>query len=636
MTGAVNLTASDVGALPSSTAIPSKTSDLTNDSGYLTYPDTISNADQLLSTSDIENQVPYLLRQTPSGVGNRLSESIVGGTVAWNQLVQNGNFALGLSYWTSSGGNASISASDGELTVTVGGDWNNDARQSLSTVANHVYLGIMQAKSADIAGTVYLTQVGITNRVSFGTGTVGASYNTIAGVSKAIESAGLIRVTLGMVGTAYVGKSFTVKNVNLFDLTQMFGTSVADYIYSLEQSSTGAGVAYFRKLFPKDYYEYNAGELMSVEGLQSHDMVGFNQWDEEWELGAINSTTGQPYSSSTSIRCKNFIPVLPNTAYCYHNGSETNQAPWYYDAEKNFVKRSSSYVANGGVFTIPDNVHYMKFALPASYGTTYNHDICINISSDRNGEYEPYIKHSYPLDSSLTLRGIPKLSDGLYFDGDTYEADGTVTRKYGIRVFDGSETWAARGVQGSYFCQDKSFVALNAQTQTTNKNLISNTYPSETWGGSQSTDKVVSPYFYQGLHIHDTSFADVTALKEYLSQHPITVVYELATPTTESATPYADPQTVISGGSESYTVDSSADVILPVGHDSKYTKDLRGKLEGLPDSFATVATSGSYNDLTNKPTNATISSAGLMSATDKSRLDDLYADYSSALTALGV
>lgn len=33
---------------------------------------------------------------------------------------------------------------------------------------------------------------------------------------------------------------------------------------------------------------------------------------------------------------------------------------------------------------------------------------------------------------------------------------------------------------------------------------------------------------------------------------------------------------------------------------------------------------------------ATTSSAGLMSSTDKSRLDDLYADYSSALTALGV
>lgn len=34
--------------------------------------------------------------------------------------------------------------------------------------------------------------------------------------------------------------------------------------------------------------------------------------------------------------------------------------------------------------------------------------------------------------------------------------------------------------------------------------------------------------------------------------------------------------------------------------------------------------------------NATSNAAGLMSSTDKGRLDDLYADYSSALTALGV
>lgn len=33
---------------------------------------------------------------------------------------------------------------------------------------------------------------------------------------------------------------------------------------------------------------------------------------------------------------------------------------------------------------------------------------------------------------------------------------------------------------------------------------------------------------------------------------------------------------------------------------------------------------------------ATTSTAGLMSAQDKTRLDDIYADYSSALTALGV
>ena len=70
--------------------------------------------------------------------------------------------------------------------------------------------------------------------------------------------------------------------------------------------------------------------------------------------------------------------------------------------------------------------------------------------------------------------------------------------------------------------------------------------------------------------------------------------------------------------------------------------------------LAAVATSGDYDDLSNKPTiptvpvqsvngktgavvieNATTSAAGLMSATDKSHLDAVFADYSSAITALG-
>ena len=65
-TGAVSLSASDVGALPSSTVIPSKTSDLTNDSGFLTQavtsvngqtgavtlPTATTSADGLMSSTD--------------------------------------------------------------------------------------------------------------------------------------------------------------------------------------------------------------------------------------------------------------------------------------------------------------------------------------------------------------------------------------------------------------------------------------------------------------------------------------------------------------------------------------------------------------------------------------------------------
>ena len=51
-----------------------------------------------------------------------------------------------------------------------------------------------------------------------------------------------------------------------------------------------------------------------------------------------------------------------------------------------------------------------------------------------------------------------------------------------------------------------------------------------------------------------------------------------------------------------------------------------------------VKSSGIYSALQNKAGTsvATTSANGLMSSTDKGRLDTLYADYSSAITALGV
>ena len=52
--------------------------------------------------------------------------------------------------------------------------------------------------------------------------------------------------------------------------------------------------------------------------------------------------------------------------------------------------------------------------------------------TDGNGD----IIGEYPLDSSLTLRGLLKLDGGnLYYDGDIYKADGTVERRYGVRAY---------------------------------------------------------------------------------------------------------------------------------------------------------------------------------------------------------
>ena len=134
--------------------------------------------------------------------------------------------------------------------------------------------------------------------------------------------------------TINVDDTINFKNIQVIDLTQMFGLTIADAIYAMEQTNTGSGVAWFKKYFPKLYYEYNAGSLQSVN-VASHDMVGFNAWDEEWESGSISTSTGANTSSTSAFRSKNYIPCLPNTAYSCTVKSTIQT--YYYDANKNFI-----------------------------------------------------------------------------------------------------------------------------------------------------------------------------------------------------------------------------------------------------------------------------------------------------------
>ena len=359
---------------------------------------------------------------------------------------------------------------------------------------------------------------------------------------------------------------------NVFDLTQMFGTTIADYIYSLEQTTPGAGVAWFRKLFPKPYYEYNAGELMSVQAV-AHKIVGFNAWDEEWELGIINTTTGEETDSNSNIRSKNYIHVIPGATYYFKLGTtDISNNVVFYDAEKNYVAASDGHTND--TFTVPEDAHYMKFYMSTNYGSTYLSNICINLSGngERDGEYEEYKMHSYPLDSSLTLRGIPKLDENnqLYYDGDTYEADGTVTRKYGI-VDLGTLYWYKVTTNNINVFQTEYI--YDAKNWANVINIICSFYKSapnkiNATAALNNGDKTVCLVLgkYPYVQINDSSKENMTVAEFKTAMSGVYIVYELATPTTETAEPYDNPQIVAPEGTEEYITTN----IVFVGHETKY------------------------------------------------------------------
>lgn len=560
---------------------------------------TVGNAERLVSSVGITDETPYNFRTSGGSteIGDREElNAVVGGTVAWNQLIQDGNFP-NTDKWNVVG-NSSLSASNNVLNVH---------RDSGTAIVGGVNIGSSYRKTS-IVGHKYLfaftVQSEIGNQIAlFPTGTSSDGNKGYlqylnktkiywlwnCQVSKPIS--GEIRGYTGDGVTSAI--NFTLENYMFFDLTAMFGSTIADYVYALEQSNAGAGVAYFRKLFPKPYYAYNAGQLMSVK-TSAHKTNGFNQWDEEWERGGLPN--GVPDSTVNKIRSKNYCRCVENTVYYGRIGGTYSLTAWFYDANNNVIGSAS---ASNRTFTTPNSACYFKLASESGYGTTYNHDICINPSWDgeRDGEYEPYEAHEYAL-SDITLRGILKLdaNNNLYADGDTYAPDGTVERRYGV-VDLGTLNWT---LNSSYthntFYSD--YLRENSLVYTTTASIATAICPkyvqlvgnvNAATVGNNVTDKIfciASSGAAGRIAFADDSYSDAATFKTAMDG--VYLVYKLATPTNETASPYQRTQIVDDFGTEEF-VDAAVeanerDVVVPVGHTTFYQANLKAKLEMMPNS----------------------------------------------------
>ena len=521
-------------------------------------------ADNLATDIRAASQVPYGF-QTAGGsvdIGDReYLNAVVGGSLPINQLVNPSNIV------------ESVSANDvvgtGNKTT---GEVNINGTASPSDASLQITSGTWYQQKDHI---YYLYQPSGASASTFFVRSSTDTFWNFKHIGKGNDN-GTINLRVLVKNGQQV--NFTFKPM-LIDLTLLLGSQIADYIYTLESGTAGAGVAWckahFPKIFNSGYLAYNAGTMEHVTGVSSHDTVGFNQWDEEAEIGSISTSDGQNELSSTRMRSKNYIPCIPNTVYSGIVGTGAYLNLFYYDINKNYISYTGATLNGSNTFTTPSNAAYMRFLLQAAYGTTYNNDICINLAWDnsRNGEYEAFIKRTYPLDDSLTLRGIPKLdaSNNLYYDGDVYAYDGTVTRRYGI-VDLGTLTWDVNNA-------NQFFASLPVQSpQNYLTNAICSKYiVSEHGGYDVLTDKTITITKTRAW-VYDTAYSSAATFKTAMSG--VYLVYELATPTTESADPYQQVQIVDDFGTEEFVTTG----LVPVGHNSEYPVNLKAKLEMTPNS----------------------------------------------------
>lgn len=396
------------------------------------------------------DNAPYLYRRSGGG-GDKEIDKLVGGTIAWNQLtISNDNAVSVTKYgitctkaagavgeWTFSGTSEAVSS-----------DPNFYASIKVVTVeANHVYL--VRSKSSWFSMYCYGAVVGSVTQLEY-------MVKATNGGTESFTFRPYRNLPVGTVINEVVRPQF-------HDLTLMFGSTIADYVYSLEQSSQGSGLAWLRSygFFTEDYYDYNSGELKSVSNLVSHDMTGED--------------------ASTTL-------------------------------------------------------------------------------------------HSYPL-GNVTLRGLPKLNgNALYYDGDTYESNGTVTRKYGI-VDLGSLTWEV----ASAYSNIPYFRAHPTASIGTSTMCICSKYATTSFSVlvSDSGDKTVTTESNGGwIYIKDSAYTNAASFKTAMSG--VYLVYELASSATETADTYTNPQWVDPNGTERYTLSANA-FPMPVGHDTTYNTDMGSK-----------------------------------------------------------
>ena len=530
---------------------------------------TVGTAKQLTGDKYVEDEALYSFRKTGGDITDvndrEYLDQITGGTVCWNQLFDISTFGAVVAC------TKSYDSTTRTVTITPT-DYSSNSigfyttKAQLQSTVNHVYLTSVDILP-DNAGLFRFGFEGAAMSIRLN----GGSYQTITSIAKLTRVASC---TLYLASQDWTAGVYKYKNVRVFDLTQMFGSTIADAIYALEQATPGAGVAWFKKYFLKDYYAYDAGSLQSVS-VSKHKMTGKNLFDGIIEEGTLSSN-GTNAQQSGRYRSKNFISIKPGNTYILSiDGVGKGVNYWFYD--KNKVGIASD---GGARMVAPSNAYYLRFFYDS---TILNANIQLELGSTAT-DYEPYKAHSYSMDSSLELRGIPKLTtdNELTYDGDVYQYDGTVKRKYGI-VDLGAINW---GYSNGYFrTNDLNDTIKRSSSQTVAANAICSIYSVKEW--NSDSDKAIlirNLNTNEAVLVKDTAYTDAASFKTAMSG--VMLVYELATPTTELAKPYAQVQVCDKNGTEEFIdakVETSArDVTLPVLASTRYPEDLKSKLENLP------------------------------------------------------
>lgn len=322
-------------------------------------------------------------KTVPTGAKLMSVKNVGGRSIVFNQVVNLNNFRPN---YTVNG--VTFTKLDNGKFVANGTAIGGDAyfSDSFIPIKGHVYL----EKSCPKGGSAetyrsYITGSGVVMDINYGSGVI-APINVDARV---------------YIVPLMVKSGATVNNLviypQIYDLTAMFGAG--------NEPST---VEEFEKMFPADYYPYNAGEIVSA-GTEEIVEQGRNLWDEVWGVGSINSSSGNNEFSKEVIYSKTYTPIAPDSIHIFvYAGSAKfeNVKTRFYDYNKNYIgynDKDGQTVYPNKKFITPSDAFYVRFTLPPDYGNVYKNDIAL--IADSSGAYAPFHRNEYPIPE--TIKALP-------------------------------------------------------------------------------------------------------------------------------------------------------------------------------------------------------------------------------------
>lgn len=282
-------------------------------------------------------------------------------------------------------------------------------------------------------------------KIKFIAGNVGNKTVTIGGYHKTANTSWQCKIDLPR-NTELAGKTLiamdtttdTAENIRLFlfNSTIPLLTNIDCYINYYDLTTMfGAGnepntVEEFEKIFPADYYPYNAGEIISA-GTEEVVEQGKNLWDEVWGVGSINASSGNDEGSKEAIYSKNYTPIIPNSTYIFvYAGSAKieNVKTRFYDHNKKYIgynDNNGQTVYPNKAFITPLNAFYVRFTMPPMYGDVYKNDIALIAGS--SGTYAPFHRNEYHIpDAIKALPGYGIEGNVTNYETKTYTQNNTV------------------------------------------------------------------------------------------------------------------------------------------------------------------------------------------------------------------